>query len=40
MDIEPTQIGRIFGPDLDGVTEFEALAENVEDAPTSIAALT
>lgn len=25
---------------LDGVNEFEALAENVEDAPTSIAALT
>ncbi|MBB3329393.1 tartronate-semialdehyde synthase [Halomonas campaniensis] len=29
-----------MGTDLDGVTEFEALAENVEDAPTSIAALT
>ncbi|WP_373182285.1 glyoxylate carboligase [Halomonas campaniensis] len=28
-----------MGTDLDGVTEFEALAENVEDAPTSIAAL-
>ncbi|MFY0989919.1 glyoxylate carboligase [Halomonas sp. C05BenzN] len=29
-----------MGTDLDGVNEFEALAENVEDAPTSIAALT
>ncbi|SFU75952.1 glyoxylate carboligase [Halomonas korlensis] len=28
-----------MGTDLDGVTEFEALAENQEDAPTSIAAL-
>ncbi|WP_163574268.1 glyoxylate carboligase [Halomonas faecis] len=26
-----------MGTDLDGITEFEALAENVEDAPTSIA---
>ncbi|MDI5933447.1 glyoxylate carboligase [Halomonas kalidii] len=29
-----------MGTDLDGVNEFEALAENVADAPTSIAALT
>ncbi|PMR71908.1 glyoxylate carboligase [Halomonas heilongjiangensis] len=29
-----------MGTDLDGVNEFEALAENVTDAPTSIAALT
>ncbi|MBW6389941.1 glyoxylate carboligase [Billgrantia antri] len=29
-----------MGTDLDGVNEFEALAENREDAPTSIAALT
>lgn len=28
-----------MGTDLDGVNEFEALAENVQDAPTSIAAL-
>ena len=28
-----------MGTDLDGVNEFEALAENVEDAPTSIASL-
>jgi tartronate-semialdehyde synthase len=29
-----------MGTDLDGVNEFEALAENLEDAPTSIASLT
>ncbi|MDY7114972.1 glyoxylate carboligase [Halomonas sp. SSL-5] len=29
-----------MGTDLDGVNEFEALAENVQDAPTSIASLT
>ncbi|WP_163558761.1 glyoxylate carboligase [Halomonas sp. NO4] len=29
-----------MGTDLDGINEFEALAENVEDAPTSIASLT
>ncbi len=29
-----------MGTDLDGVNEFEALAENVTDAPTSIASLT
>jgi tartronate-semialdehyde synthase len=29
-----------MGTDLGGVNEFEALAENLEDAPTSIAALT
>ncbi|MFP4263956.1 MAG: glyoxylate carboligase [Halomonas sp.] len=28
-----------MGTDLDGVNEFEALAENVQDAPTSIASL-
>lgn len=29
-----------MGTDLDGINEFEALAESLEDAPTSIAALT
>ncbi|WP_300273576.1 glyoxylate carboligase [Halomonas sp.] len=29
-----------MGTDLDGVNEFEALAENIQDAPTSIASLT
>ena len=29
-----------MGTDLDGVNEFEALVENVTDAPTSIASLT
>lgn len=29
-----------MGTDLDGVNEFEALAENLTDAPSSIASLT